>query len=75
VSPAGDENQASRGAALPARAKFHGPLRDTNAQRACSFSETPTHAGIQLRQPPWTWPSTVKLNPGVLGGKHIIMRS
>jgi len=54
VSPARDEKQADDGAGPPACGKIHGPLRDASAQRARSFSRTPTRAGAQLRPPPWS---------------------
>ena len=58
MSPAGDEKQAKSGAALPARGKIHGPVRDTDPQRARSSGEAPAQAAIQLRSAPRTRPST-----------------
>jgi len=64
VVSTGDEKQANSGAALPAREKIRGPLRDTVPQRARSFSGTPTRARVRLRPPPWTWrPTSAPTSP------------
>lgn len=42
MSPPGDDKQAYDSAALPADYKIHGPLRETNPQRAGLSLEAPT---------------------------------
>ena len=42
MNPAGDEKRTSKSVGLPARGKNHGPLQDTDAQRAGLSLEAPT---------------------------------